>query len=117
MVSGRPGRRDLGETCEPRSLTRVRNHGRDCGPWRGPVRSRGGPAHPRPRAAVAGHGLVTLETAEPTEALHRLTDWALRRGTVLDQLTVDRASLEDVYLRLTSDSDSDSDSGMARRTH
>ena len=64
-----------------------------------------------PRAAVAGHGLVTLETAEPTEALHRLTDWALRRGTVLDQLTVDRASLEDVYLRLTSDSDSDSDSG------
>jgi ABC-2 type transport system ATP-binding protein len=57
-----------------------------------------------PLPAAAGHGLVTVETAEPTEALHQLTGWALRRGTVLDRLTVDRASLEDVYLRLTSDS-------------
>ena len=57
-----------------------------------------------PRAAVAGDGLVTVETAEPTEVLHELTGWALRRGTVLDRLTVDRASLEDVYLRLTSGS-------------
>ncbi len=57
-----------------------------------------------PLPAVAGHGLVTVETAEPTEALHELTGWALRRGTVLDRLTVDRASLEDVYLRLTSGS-------------
>jgi ABC-2 type transport system ATP-binding protein len=59
-----------------------------------------------PLPAVAGHGLVTAETAEPTEALHQLTGWALRRGIVLDRLTVDRASLEDVYLRLTSGSDS-----------
>jgi ABC-2 type transport system ATP-binding protein len=55
-------------------------------------------------AAVPDHaGLVTVETAEPTETLHQLTGWALRRGIVLDRLTVDRASLEDVYLRLTSD--------------
>jgi len=54
------------------------------------------------RAAVAGHGLVTVQTAEPTVALHELTGWALRHGVVLDGLTVDRASLEDVYLRLTS---------------
>jgi ABC-2 type transport system ATP-binding protein len=60
-----------------------------------------------PLPAVPGHGLVTVETTEPTEALHELTGWALRHGTVLDRLTVDRASLEDVYLRLTSDSDSD----------
>ena len=33
--------------------------------------------------------------------LHQLTGWALRHGTVLDQLTVDRPSLEDIYLRLT----------------
>jgi ABC-2 type transport system ATP-binding protein len=58
-----------------------------------------------PLPAVAGHGLVTVETAEPTEALHQLTGWALRRGTVLDRLTVERASLEDIYLRLTSGSD------------
>jgi ABC-2 type transport system ATP-binding protein len=51
--------------------------------------------------ALPGDGLVTVETGEPTEALHQLTDWALRRGTVLDRLTVDRPSLEDVYLRLT----------------
>jgi ABC-2 type transport system ATP-binding protein len=56
-----------------------------------------------PRADGPGHaGLVTVETAEPTETLHQLTGWALRRGIALDRLTVDRASLEDVYLRLTS---------------
>ena len=60
-----------------------------------------------PVAAVPGDGLVTVETAEPTETLHRLTGWALRRGTVLGRLTVDRASLEDVYLRLTSGSGHD----------
>jgi ABC-2 type transport system ATP-binding protein len=54
-----------------------------------------------PAVAVPGDGLVTVETAEPTETLHRLTGWALRRGMALDQLTVDRPSLEDVYLRLT----------------
>ena len=46
-------------------------------------------------------GLVTVETAEPTRRLHQLTGWALRHGTVLGQLTVDRPSLEDIYLRLT----------------
>jgi ABC-2 type transport system ATP-binding protein len=55
-----------------------------------------------PVPAVPGDGLVTVETAEPTQTLHQLTGWALRRGTVLDQLTVDRPSLEDVYLRLTN---------------
>jgi ABC-2 type transport system ATP-binding protein len=54
-----------------------------------------------PVVAVPGEGLVTVETAEPTGTLHRLTDWALRRGVVLDRLTVDRPSLEDVYLNLT----------------
>ncbi|MFG2813568.1 ABC transporter ATP-binding protein [Streptomyces sp. NPDC048410] len=47
-------------------------------------------------------GLVTVESAEPTGTLHRLTGWALGRGTVLAGLTVDRPSLEDVYLRLTA---------------
>ncbi|MEU6556965.1 ABC transporter ATP-binding protein [Streptomyces sp. NPDC046915] len=46
-------------------------------------------------------GLVTVESAEPTVTLHRLTDWALRRNTVLAGLRIDRPSLEDVYLRLT----------------
>jgi ABC-2 type transport system ATP-binding protein len=63
-----------------------------------------------PVAATADHGLASVETTEPTATLHQLTGWALGRGTVLDRLTVDRASLEDVYLRLTSDSDSGSGS-------
>jgi len=33
--------------------------------------------------------------------LHQLTGWALERGTTLPRLTVDRPTLEDVYLRLT----------------
>jgi ABC-2 type transport system ATP-binding protein len=55
-----------------------------------------------PVTAVPGEdGLVTVESTEPTGTLHRLTDWALRRDTVLARLTVDRPSLEDVYLQLT----------------
>ena len=62
----------------------------------------GGPPDDLPAGAVAADGLVTVETADPTRALHRLTGWALERGTVLDRLTVDRPSLEDVYLSLTA---------------
>jgi ABC-2 type transport system ATP-binding protein len=54
-------------------------------------------------ASAGGDGLVTVETAEPTPTVHELTGWALGRGMVLDRLTVERPSLEDVYLRLTSD--------------
>ena len=44
-----------------------------------------------------------VETDAPTQALHRLTDWAIRRGHVLAGLTVERPSLADVYLELTRD--------------
>jgi ABC-2 type transport system ATP-binding protein len=50
----------------------------------------------------ADDGLVTVDAAEPTALLHQLTGWALGRGTVLRQLTVERPSLEDIYLRLTA---------------
>ena len=56
-----------------------------------------------PDGAGPNDGLVTIQTAELTQALHRLTGWALRRGVALDRLTVDRPSLEDVYLSLTAD--------------
>ena len=65
------------------------------------VRPAGYRAGDLPAGAVIGDGLVTVQTAEPTRTLHQLTGWALRHGTVLDQLTVDRPSLEDIYLRLT----------------
>jgi len=56
------------------------------------------PGRPVPR-----EGRVELRTTEPTRALHVLTAWALARGEELDALTVSRPSLEDVYLRLTSE--------------
>ncbi|MDX6336081.1 MAG: type transport system ATP-binding protein [Streptosporangiaceae bacterium] len=56
---------------------------------------------PTGATAVAGDGLVTVRTSAPTETLHQLTGWALDRGLTLDRLTVDRPSLEDVYLGLT----------------
>ena len=63
------------------------------------------PAWARPGADPAAGpqpgDLVTVAVSEPTRALHELTSWALQRGLVLDQLTVEPPSLEDVYLRLT----------------
>ncbi len=50
---------------------------------------------------VPHDGLVTMQTDVPTETLHQLTGWALDHGVTLDRLTVDRPSLEDVYLSLT----------------
>jgi ABC-2 type transport system ATP-binding protein len=46
---------------------------------------------------------VEFQIAEPTAALHRLTEWALGRGEVLSGLAVNRPSLEDVYLSLTGE--------------
>jgi ABC-2 type transport system ATP-binding protein len=56
-----------------------------------------------PLPAIEENEAVVVETTNPTQALFLLTGWALRRGTVLTGLTVDRPSLEDVYLELTSD--------------
>jgi ABC-2 type transport system ATP-binding protein len=54
-----------------------------------------------PAAELAPGDLVTVAVSEPTRALHELTTWALQRGLVLDRLTVEPPSLEDVYLTLT----------------
>jgi ABC-2 type transport system ATP-binding protein len=53
-------------------------------------------------ATVGEDGRLVVEADEPTELLHRLTGWAVERHTVLPGLTVDRPSLEDIYLGLTS---------------
>jgi len=58
-----------------------------------------------PLAATAHDDLVVVEAADPTRALHQLTGWAMQHDTQLAGLTVDRPSLEDVYLRLTHDSE------------
>jgi ABC-2 type transport system ATP-binding protein len=56
-----------------------------------------------PVPADIQNGAVVIETTCPTEELHRLTSWAVQRDITLSGLTVDRPSLEDVYLRLTRD--------------
>jgi len=45
-------------------------------------------------------GMARIESPEPTRALFLLTRWANERGIELQNLTVTRPSLEDVYLSL-----------------
>jgi ABC-2 type transport system ATP-binding protein len=57
------------------------------------------------RIAYRNHdgGLVEVETDDPTRTLHELTSEALARGERLEELSVGRPTLEDVYLELTAD--------------
>jgi len=59
------------------------------------------------RLAESHDGEYTLAVADPTAALHELTDQALARGATLQHLTVSGASLEDVFLRLTAETASE----------
>jgi ABC-2 type transport system ATP-binding protein len=47
-------------------------------------------------------GSFVIETSDEVRVLHTLTSWSLENGIDLVGLTVDRPSLEDVYLTLTS---------------
>ncbi|HMK11897.1 MAG TPA: ABC transporter ATP-binding protein, partial [Acidimicrobiales bacterium] len=49
-----------------------------------------------------GQGSFVIETSDEVRVLHTLTSWALDNRIDLVGLTVDRPSLEDVYLDLTS---------------
>ncbi|MCY3886814.1 MAG: ABC transporter ATP-binding protein [Chloroflexi bacterium] len=51
-------------------------------------------------------GRVEIRTPDPTRVLHALTDWAIAAGIALEDLTVHRSSLEDVFLRLTGEEES-----------
>jgi ABC-2 type transport system ATP-binding protein len=50
----------------------------------------------------AGGAAQSAEVADPTALLHELTSAALARGERLEELSVTRPSLEDVYLELTA---------------
>ena len=47
--------------------------------------------------------LIERQTEDPTALLHELTGAALARGERLEELSVGRPTLEDVYLELTAD--------------
>ena len=50
------------------------------------------------------HGaLQEREVPDPTALLHQLTSAALARGAALEDLSVSRPTLEDVYLELTAE--------------
>ena len=51
--------------------------------------------------AEDANGRLVLTADAPTSVLHALTGWASEQGIELEELTVSRASLEDVYLELT----------------
>ena len=57
-------------------------------------------------ARDAGAGRFEVRTESPTALLHDLTGRALEAGTELAELRVERATLEDVYLDLTSEASS-----------
>jgi ABC-2 type transport system ATP-binding protein len=70
----------------------------------GPPRELGvGASHYRVTYRGAGGELVERQTDDPTRLLHELTGEALARGERLEELSVGRPSLEDVYLELTAD--------------
>jgi ABC-2 type transport system ATP-binding protein len=62
-----------------------------------------GAAHYRVAYRNAAGTLVERDTDDPTSLLHELTGRALARGERLQELSVGRPTLEDVYLELTAD--------------
>ena len=70
----------------------------------GPPRELGvGAAHYRVAYRDSAGELVERQTDDPTQLLHELTAEALARGERLEELSVARPTLEDVYLELTAD--------------
>jgi ABC-2 type transport system ATP-binding protein len=62
-----------------------------------------GAAHYRVAYRDAAGELVEVQTDDPTRTLNELTGEALARGERLEELSVGRPTLEDVYLELTAD--------------
>jgi ABC-2 type transport system ATP-binding protein len=73
----------------------------------GPPRELGthppGAAHYRVAYRDTSGELVELDTDDPTRTLNELTSEALARGERLEEISVGRPTLEDVYLELTAD--------------
>ena len=69
------------------------------------IRFEVGPDAGRPPADLGAEsagddGAYTITTGAPTEALHRLTGWAVEQGIELEALSVSTPTLEDVFIDL-----------------
>ncbi|HXH23230.1 MAG TPA: ABC transporter ATP-binding protein [Dehalococcoidia bacterium] len=68
------------------------------------IRFRAATSQPLPpelaSVAALDNGVTTIRTATPTRVLYELLRWANDNGIELEELTLSRASLEDVYLKL-----------------
>jgi ABC-2 type transport system ATP-binding protein len=60
------------------------------------------PPLPGQLRASGERGRVEVSVQAPVPALHALTEWALAQGLPLADISVQRPSLEDIYLRLTA---------------
>ncbi len=79
--------------------------GRDRAGSRVSFRLAPGTALPEEMAYVTGpDGRLELVAEDLTATLHNLTSWAVERGIELDDLSILRPTLEDVYLELTGGS-------------
>jgi ABC-2 type transport system ATP-binding protein len=58
---------------------------------------------PLPDDAVVAAGMSRVRTSTPPRDLAPALEWAAARGMELEQLTVTRPTLEDVYLELTEE--------------
>jgi ABC-2 type transport system ATP-binding protein len=59
--------------------------------------------------------IYEVDTSEEIALLRTLTNWSANSGVVVNGLTVERRSLEDVYVALTGGNDlTDATSGMGR---
>jgi ABC-2 type transport system ATP-binding protein len=54
-----------------------------------------------PVPAELANGAVEVRTTDEVRVLHTLTGWALDNNVALEQLSVDRPTLEDIYIELT----------------
>jgi ABC-2 type transport system ATP-binding protein len=73
----------------------------------------GGTAHYRVAYRDQSGELIEHETDDPTKLLHEITGAALADGRRLQELSVGRPTLEDVYLELTAEADDDADAPAA----
>jgi ABC-2 type transport system ATP-binding protein len=65
----------------------------------------GAPQPPEELLRGAHDGVVTVRTATPTRLLASVAGWAAAAGVELAELTVNRPTLEEVYLALTGEGD------------